>query len=193
MRVLERRATSRGRPTEYRLTAAGRELQQIIDQFGEWGGRWAFGPPRPNELDPITLLWWMRRRVAADRISRPRVVIQFDFRRAPQQSYWLLIEPNDVSVCLKDPGFDVDVIVTSDVMTFYQVWLGRLSLVNAVRRKLVHLDGAPTDIRAFPNWFTWSPMADSVRAALADRRTSSYPTVPPNDRSMKSPAARVVA
>jgi DNA-binding HxlR family transcriptional regulator len=193
MRVLERRATSRGRPTEYRLTAAGRELQQIIDQFGEWGARWAFGPPRPNELDPITLLWWMRRRVAADRISRPRVVIQFDFRRAPQQSYWLLIEPNDVSVCLKDPGFDVDVIVTSDVMTFYQVWLGRLSLVNAVRRKLVHLDGAPTDIRAFPNWFTWSPMADSVRAALADRRTSSYPTVPPNDRSMKSPAARVVA
>jgi hypothetical protein len=135
----------------------------------------------------------MRRRVAADRISRPRVVIQFDFRRAPQQSYWLLIEPNDVSVCIKDPGFDVDVIVTSDVMTFYQVWLGRLSLVNAVRRKLVHLDGAPTDIRAFPNWFTWSPMADSVRAALADRRTSSYPTVPPDDRSMKSPAARVVA
>jgi hypothetical protein len=193
MRVLERRATSRGRPTEYRLTAAGRELQQIIDQFGEWGARWAFGPPRPNELDPIILLWWMRRRVAANRISRPRVVIQFDFRRAPQQSYWLLIEPNDVSVCIKDPGFDVDVIVTSDVMTFYQVWLGRLSLVNAVRRKLVHLDGAPTDIRAFPNWFTWSPMADSVRAALADRRTSSYPTVPPNDRSMKSPAARVVA
>jgi DNA-binding HxlR family transcriptional regulator len=193
MRVLERRATSRGRPTEYRLTVAGRELQQIIDQFGEWGARWAFGPPRPNELDPIILLWWMRRRVAADRISRRRVVIQFDFRRAPQQSYWLLIEPNDVSVCIKDPGFDVDVIVTSDVMTFYQVWLGRLSLVNAVRRKLVHLDGAPTDIRAFPNWFTWSPMADSVRAALADRRTSSYPTVPPNDRSMKSPAARVVA
>lgn len=193
MRVLERRATSRGRPTEYRLTAAGRELQQIIDQFGEWGARWAFGPPRPNELDPIILLWWMRRRVAADRISRPRVVIQFDFRRAPPQSYWLLIEPNDVSVCLKDPGFDVDVIVTSDVMTFYQVWLGRLSLANAVRRKLVHLDGAPTDIRAFPNWFTWSPMADSVRAALADRRTSSYPTVPPNDRSMKSPAASIKA
>ena len=135
----------------------------------------------------------MRRRVAADRISRPRVVIQFDFRRAPQQSYWLLIEPNDVSVCLKNPGFDVDVIVTSNIMTFYQVWLGRLSLVNAVRRKLVQLDGAPTYIRAFPIWFTWSPMANSVRAALAVRRTSSYPTVPPNDRSMKSSATRVLA
>jgi DNA-binding HxlR family transcriptional regulator len=193
MRVLERRGSSRGKPTEYRLTAAGRELQRIIDLFGEWGARWAFGPPRPNELDPIILLWWMRRRVALDRISRPRVVIQFDFRRAPQQSYWLLIEPNDVSVCLKDPGFDVDVVVTSDIMTFYQVWLGRLSVVNALRQKLVHLDGAPTDIRAFPTWFTWSPMADSVRAAVAGRRTSLHPTVPPNNPSMKSFATRALA
>jgi hypothetical protein len=135
----------------------------------------------------------MRRRVAVDRISRPHVVIQFDFRRAPQRSYWLLIQRNDVSVCLKDPGFDVDVIVTSDIMTFYQVWLGRLTLVNALRRKLVHLDGAPTDIRAFPTWFTWSPMADSVRAALTDRHTSSYPKVPPSDRSMKSSGTGVVA
>ncbi len=26
---------------EYRLTAAGRELQQLIDIFGSWGARWA--------------------------------------------------------------------------------------------------------------------------------------------------------
>jgi hypothetical protein len=58
--VLERRGASRGKPTEYRLTAAGRELQRIIDLFAEWGARWAFGPPRPSELDPIILLWWMR-------------------------------------------------------------------------------------------------------------------------------------
>jgi DNA-binding HxlR family transcriptional regulator len=84
--VLERRGASRGKPTEYRLTAAGRELQPIIDLFGEWGARWAFGPPRPSEVDPGILLWWMRRRIALDRISRRRVVIQFDFRRAPQQA-----------------------------------------------------------------------------------------------------------
>jgi hypothetical protein len=165
--VLERRGASRGKPTEYRLTAAGRELQRIIDLFGEWGARWAFGPPRPSELDPIILLWWMRRRVAFDRIAGRRTVIQFDFRRAPQRSYWLLIETTDVSVCLKHPGFDVDVIVTADIMTFYQVWLGRLPVIEAVRKNLVRLDGAPADIRAFPTWFTWSPMAATVRAALS--------------------------
>jgi hypothetical protein len=90
------------------------------------GARWAFGPPRSSELDPIILLWWIRRRVTVSRISRPRVVIQFDFRGAPQRSYWLLIQLGDVSVCLKHPGFDVDAIVAAHIMMFYQVWLGRL-------------------------------------------------------------------
>ena len=96
--VLERRTASRGKRTQYRLTPAGRELQRIIDLFGEWGARWAFGDPRPNELDPIVLLWWMRRRVCLDRIPRRRLAIQFDFRGGPKRSYWLLIYPTDDSV-----------------------------------------------------------------------------------------------
>jgi DNA-binding HxlR family transcriptional regulator len=174
--VLERRAAARGKRTEYRLTAAGRALQQIIDLFGQWGARWAFGPPRPSELDPIILLWWMRRRVAFAQMPRRRVVIQFDFRRAPQRSYWLVIESSDVSVCLKHPHFDVDVIVAADMMTFYQIWLGRLSLAEAMRKNQVRLDGAPADVRAFPSWFTWSPMAETVRAALTGRRGASNST-----------------
>src|SRR2546421_5529373 len=120
--VLERRAASRGKPTQYRLTDAGRDLQRVVDLFGEWGARWAFGEPRPNELDPIILLWWMRRRVALDSVPRRRLVIEFNFRGGPKQKYWLLIEPTDVSVCLKHPGFDVDVIVNADLMAFYRVW-----------------------------------------------------------------------
>src|SRR5918996_5250318 len=61
--VLERHAAKRGKRIAYRLTPAGRELQQMIETLGDWGARWAFGNPRPNELDPIVLLWWMRRRV----------------------------------------------------------------------------------------------------------------------------------
>ena len=174
--VVERRIAPRGKRTEYRLTPAGGELQQIIDDLGQWGARWAFGDPQPNELDPIVLLWWMRRRVALERIPRRRVVIQFDFRRGPKQQYWLIIEPNDISVCLKDPGFDIDVLVTADIMAFYRVWLGRLTLSEALRRNEVQLDGSPGDIRAFPQWFFWSPMADAVRAALSDRQTAwGYP------------------
>jgi DNA-binding HxlR family transcriptional regulator len=168
-RVLERRSAGRGKRVEYRLTAAGRELQLMIDVLGEWGARWAFGDPRPNELDPIILLWWMRRRVCFDRITRRRLVIQFEFRGAPRRRYWLLIEPSEASVCLQHPGFDIDVAVTANIAAFYRVWLGRSTLSEAVRTGQVRLDGAPTDVRAFPNWFAWSPMADTVRDAVARR------------------------
>jgi hypothetical protein len=86
-----------------------------------------------------------------------------------QASYWLLIERKDVSVCLKHPGFDVDMILTADITKFYQVWLGQASLTEGLRKGHIGLDGAPADIRAFPTWFTWSPMAEIVRTALANR------------------------
>ncbi|MCK1432696.1 MULTISPECIES: helix-turn-helix domain-containing protein [unclassified Bradyrhizobium] len=171
--VLERRGGSRGKHTEYRLTSAGRDLQPIIDQFGGWGARWAFGDPRPNELDPVVLLWWMRRRVRIEAIGKRRVVIQFDFGGGPRQRYWLLIKRADVSVCLKNPGFDIDVIVSTDIVAFYKVWLGRVGFSEALHRQQVRLEGTPADVRAFSGWFAWSPMADTVRAARADRRTAS--------------------
>ena len=56
---------------------------------------WAFGDPRPNELDPIVLLWWMRRRVCLDRLTKRRV-LQFEFQGLPR-TYWLLLQPAEVS------------------------------------------------------------------------------------------------
>ena len=182
--VLERRAGSRGKPTEYRLTPAGRELQRVIDLFEEWGARWAFGDPRPNALNPIVLLWWMRRRVSLDRSHRRRIVIEFNFCRRPQQNYWLLIAPKDVSVCLKHLGLDVDLVVTADLTAFYRVWLGHETLSEALRRKQIHLDGMPADVRAFPHWFTWSPMADTVRAAVNNRRTTGPQTTTQSRKSL---------
>jgi hypothetical protein len=52
--------------------------------------------------------------------------------------------------------------------------LGRVPLVEAIRKGHVRLDGVPADVRGFGHWFTWSPMADTVRVALADRSTASH-------------------
>jgi hypothetical protein len=60
--------------------------------------------------------------------------------------------------------------VTADIATFYRVWLGQIALADALRTQKVQLDGIPADLKTFPRWFTWSPMADTVRAALADQR-----------------------
>jgi DNA-binding HxlR family transcriptional regulator len=169
MGIVERRASEEGRAVEYALTRAGRELQRVIDVLGGWGARWAFGDPRPTELDPIVLLWWMRRRVHRQRLPARRVVVQFDFRGQRTGRYWLVLERADVSVCLQHPKFDVDVFVSADIAGFYRVWLGRATLGEAIRSGAVRLEGMPALTRAFPHWFAWSPMADAVRGALARR------------------------
>jgi hypothetical protein len=49
-------------------------------------------------------------------------------------------------------------------------WYWRCNIAGAasgVHRQQIRLDGTPADVRAFPDWFAWSPMADAVRTALA--------------------------
>lgn len=167
MGIIERHAGGKGRATEYHLTVAGQELQQVIEALLEWGAQWAFGAPDQADLDPVLLLWWIRRGTHIDRLPPQRVVVQFDFHGARAGSYWLLLEPSDVSVCLQHPGFDIDLQVTADISAFYQVWLGRISFDESLRQKWVQLDGVPALVRAFPTWFAWSPAAEAVRTAVA--------------------------
>jgi DNA-binding HxlR family transcriptional regulator len=166
MGLLEKRVTRNGRrTTEYVLTAAGEELQTVIDVLMTWGATWAFGGPRTEELDPVLLMWWMRGRFCAERLSEKRIVVQFDFHSRRRETYWLLIEADDVSVCISDPGYEINVLVTADLSVFYQLWLGRISYHEAVTEYGVKIDAIPAHIRDFPRWFSWSPAAPAVRAS----------------------------
>jgi DNA-binding HxlR family transcriptional regulator len=165
--IIDKRALGRGRVTEYSLTPAGRALQPVIFSLMEWGAHWAFGAPRPDQLDPVLLLWWMRGRVCLDQLPPHRVVIQFDFGGATTARYWLVLAPDDASVCLTHPGYDIDVLVTADLATYFQVWLGRIGFSDAVRECLIKVEATPALERAFPTWFAWSLAAPTIRAVTA--------------------------
>ena len=168
MDIVEKQEISKGRrTTEYLLTEAGRELQEVMDSLLSWGAAWAFDDPRPDELDPVLLMWWMRRRVCTEQLPKERVVVQFDFFHHKLESYWLLMDAEDVSVCLTYPGFEINVLVTADLAAYYQLWLGRVSYEEALTQYDIRVDGLPALVREFPNWFTWSPAATTVRAVQA--------------------------
>jgi DNA-binding HxlR family transcriptional regulator len=165
--VVERHVAANGRASTYDLTPAGLGLRAAITALGDRGAQWVLRDPEPNELDPGLLLWRMRRRVHHERLPQRRTVVQFDFRGARPGSYWLVLEPSEVSVCLHDPGFEVDVWVTADVAAFHRVWLGRTSLAEAMSGEAVQIEGPRSLTRAFGTWFAWSPFAGTVRAAVA--------------------------
>jgi hypothetical protein len=70
-------------------------------------------------------------------------------------------------VCTADPGFDVDVTVTSDVETLYQVWVGTTPLKGALRAGRLRFDGASALVRRMPDALQLSPVAPMVTAAAA--------------------------
>ncbi len=161
------RTEDKPRRRRYELTAAGRDLKAVVDALGSWGAHWAFGPPAEAELDPGLLLWRMRHRLDTAALPARRVVVQFDFRIGPKGLFWFVIEDGQASVCVTDPGFDINLTVSADLSTFYQVWLGRQSLASALGTQAVRIEGPPSLEHRFGKWFLWSPMAGFVAQSSA--------------------------
>jgi DNA-binding HxlR family transcriptional regulator len=175
-RVVDRRAGAGGRTTRYELTTAGRELQPVVDVLGAWGAQWAFHEPGPDELDGGLLMGWISRRIDRDRLPSRRVVVRFDFTNVRRvQRFWLLLARTDVAMCLENPGFEEDLVVSARLDDFYQVWAGRIPYQDAVRGDLIRLTGTPAVTRAFPTWLQWSRMAAAVRAGLTQDMTGNDP------------------
>lgn len=166
--IIEKRVFELGRQnTEYHLTPAGQALEPVIGALLGWGAAWAFGDPSPDELDPLLLMWWMHDHIDRAQLPDHRVVIQYDFHGAKTETYWLVLAREDVTVCLTDPGYEVDVLVDTDLAVFFKVWLGRIDYREAIGEYGLRVTGVPRLTRAFPRWFTWSPAAPAVRAVRA--------------------------
>jgi DNA-binding HxlR family transcriptional regulator len=162
--VIVRREDSSGRKVWYELTEAGRELYPVVESMTQWGAKWAFGDPDPAEMDPLLLMWWLRDGVIRDRLPEQRVVAEFNFTEAKPARYWLVLTPQDVSLCLQHPGYEIDIAVNASLSTFYQVWLGRIEFRDAIRRLQIEMDAMPALARVFPRWFALSKAAGIVRS-----------------------------
>jgi DNA-binding HxlR family transcriptional regulator len=154
------------RDGRYVVTRAGEELRPLVFGLAEWGARWAFGEPRPDELDAEVLMWWIRGGLDPSVFGdRERVVIEVRFPRGPHRRFWLLVQGEDVSLCLSDPGFDVDLLVEVGLDVLYQVWEGRIEYGQAVRDRLLVVTGEKALVRALPRALQLSPVAPFVRRA----------------------------
>ena len=149
--------------SRYLLTEAGPELEPVVDALSVWGAQWTFGDPEPDELDAAVLVWWMHARLDTSDLPGARHVFQFCFRDDPRR-FWVVVEAGDPSVCLTDPGYEVDVVITSDVGSLYQVWLGRLPLREATRTGRVGFAGPAPLTRRMPKVLRLSPLAPIVAA-----------------------------
>jgi DNA-binding HxlR family transcriptional regulator len=151
--ILETRTASDGRSREYVLTPAGEELGPLVNAMAVWGQRWA-RDMNIDDLDPAFLVWSMHTRMNTNALPPGRTVIEFRFSGAPPncRRFWLVCMDGEVEMCLKDPGYDVDVRVAADLRVFIEAWRGFRTFENEIRAGRIRLIGRIELRRQFPRW-----------------------------------------
>lgn len=152
---------------DYQLTAAGEELRPIVEAMGVWGERWVKSDLRKRHLDASLLMWDVRRTLDRSRLPARRELVQFSFADGPAQArrYWLIVENGDADLCLEDPGGEPDLEVSASVRSLTAVWMGRISLDQALREGSITLFGPAALRREFRRWFGISTFASLMGAS----------------------------
>ena len=148
--VIERVPAPSGRGSRYYLTAAGQELIEVVMQMGTWGARWLDLGPRDYEPDMV--LWGWAKFIDRDKLPPARVVVRFDLTDRPRERYWMLVDRPESEVCVKNPGLDEDLVVTTDCVTLTDVHRGRVAFDAAISSGRMRIEGPPALARALPSW-----------------------------------------
>jgi hypothetical protein len=99
-----------------------------------------------------------------DALPDGETVLCFIFEELTQfKSWWIVIQDDEVDLCTKNPGKDVDLYVTATVRTMVDVWEGDLGLGLALRRGLIKPNGNSQLARSFPEWYGICLYADVKR------------------------------
>lgn len=117
--LLEKRAAENGHGSEYHITEAGKEFFPILMQMGEWAQRWLRNEIVADaNLNPDLLMWDIHRNITDKGLPyNRRIVVEFYFKNMPHQrrSYWLILEHGEVDLCYRNPGYETDLKVVSEI------------------------------------------------------------------------------
>lgn len=149
---------------DYCLTDAGRDLQAVVMAMGHWGQKWVETRATLDNLDPSLLMWDMRRNLDPSPMPARRTVISFYYPELTKnrQNWWIVVEPGgEVDVCSADPGYDIDLWVTTDLRTMTAIWMGLRQIVDV--RDKIEIDGDPKIASTMQTWLGLSPFASQAK------------------------------
>jgi DNA-binding HxlR family transcriptional regulator len=147
---------------EYHLTRSGRDMKPIIMAMGIWGQRWIVASEALEKLDASYFMWGMRQLLNAGALPKRRGTFLFQYPDQAEglRKWWLIVTPGaDIDVCVTDPGFDVDLYVTTDLRTMTAIWIGSTTVREAIKAKKMSVTGDRHLASTMQTWLGLSPFA----------------------------------
>jgi DNA-binding HxlR family transcriptional regulator len=156
--VVEKKNSSSGEGVLYSLTSAGQDLGQIVVRLGMWGDKWARSQLKPDDYDPSLLMWDVRRRIITTAFPAGKTVINFQFLDMPpkKRAWWLVVEDGDVDLCLKNPGFDIDLVFSTTSQVMVEIWNGYTTIKKETRARNLSLTGSKELKSTVDDWLGYS-------------------------------------
>jgi DNA-binding HxlR family transcriptional regulator len=157
--IVEKRESKRAGSAEYWLTPAGDAFRGVLDGLAHWGATYTRDRLEPSDLDPGLFMWMMRRRARLAQLPEGRTVLLFSFSgvspsRTKLKRMWLVLQPPDIDVCMKDPGHDVDLSLSGDISIFVALLLGRARWSEQSGHGIA-TEGDSKALAKFPSWFNF--------------------------------------
>jgi DNA-binding HxlR family transcriptional regulator len=147
---------------DYVRTDAAIELDPIITELGKWAYRNTSIQDRTRKTQPSAFVWNLRLCIDSSALPNRRVVLKLFFpeQGAGQQEFWILNRPGqDVDVCFLDPGFEVDLYITSQFDALVSVFFGHSHLSHEIANERINLIGETRLARTIDQWLMLSSYA----------------------------------
>ena len=146
---------------EYFPTKSCNELLPIVLSLGEWGMSWARSNLSERDYDVELLMLYLKRSIVPEKLIGRETIIRFKFTDIEQYpDWWLVVTGDEVDLCVKDPGKEVDVYFTSDVKTMADIWMGDNTYRKAIRDDLLQIVGHDMLTRNVTKWMNNSIFTD---------------------------------
>jgi DNA-binding HxlR family transcriptional regulator len=150
--IVQRCPNPRGRGWLYEPTRACEDLRPVCEALGGWGATWV--EIAPEHLNPYMALWGMCRGISYLPLPDRPVNIRFELRntaRKPRR-YWLLVHRPEPEVCVKPPGFEEDLVVTTDPDWLARWALGETSLGHGMSAHRIEVQGPQHLVHTLGVW-----------------------------------------
>ena len=153
---------------EYFPTQSCKELLPIIRSLGDWGMSWARSNLTEKDYDVELLMLYLERSIVPGALIGRETVIRFKFTDIEKYpDWWLIVTGEEVDLCVKNPGKDIDVYFTSSVKTMADIWMGDNTYKMALREGLLKIVGHEMLTRNITAWmgnsiFTGLPPAKDI-------------------------------
>jgi len=138
---------------EYFPTEACKELFPVMEQIGIWGMRWLRNKMQDDDFDLQLLMFYLEQSIDTKQLVGKETVIKFNFTDVQDYAqWWLVVEGDEIDVCVHDPGKEVDIHLTCTLRTMCELFIGDITYKKAIAEKKLVLVGHPALKKSIDRW-----------------------------------------